>query len=79
MGSVGTLNGNRTMTRTLSASPTTSTPSQKLAAPRSTVRGLLLKVERSCRGEPSTPWPKTRMSSSSSGAWMMARVARNAA
>ena len=43
------------MTSTLSASPTTSTPSQKLRVPSSTDRGVVRKFSSSCARE--TPAP----------------------
>ena len=55
-GSEGTEKGRRTTTRQLSASPTTSTPSQKLRVPRSTDCGVLLKFSRIWRRAPSSPW-----------------------
>ena len=57
IGSLGTLNGRRAMTRQLSASPTTSIPSQKLRVPRRTARGVVRKLSNSCRREPSRLWP----------------------
>ena len=47
IGSVGGANGSRAMTRQLSASPTTSTPSQKLLVPSSTHGPALERLQQS--------------------------------